>query len=136
MIHNPHVPAFYRYDPYSKQITLESYGYDEMHKLRKSAIAQAATAEKWGLILGTLGRQGNTRILDRLERLLQTRGLPFVTVLLSEIFPAKLQLFSDVEAWVQVACPRLSIDWYDPPSLSSAYAVHCTDALSVVVVVL
>ena len=32
-------------------------------------------------------------------------------VLLSEVFPAKLALFRDVDAWVQVACPRLSIDW-------------------------
>jgi 2-(3-amino-3-carboxypropyl)histidine synthase len=34
-----------------------------------------------------------------------------VIVLLSEIFPAKLSLFSDVDAWIQIACPRLSIDW-------------------------
>ena len=45
-------------------------------------------------------------------------------MLLSEITPAKLQLFdgnnsnnnhscsgSTVDAWVQVACPRLSVDW-------------------------
>jgi hypothetical protein len=30
---------------------------------------------------------------------------------LSEVFPAKLSLFKDVDVWVQVACPRLSIDW-------------------------
>ena len=34
-----------------------------------------------------------------------------VIVLLSEIYPYKLSLFSDIEAWIQVACPRLSIDW-------------------------
>ncbi|EGD74618.1 diphthamide biosynthesis protein 1 [Salpingoeca rosetta] len=27
------------------------------------------------------------------------------------IFPAKLELMYDVDAWVQIACPRLSIDW-------------------------
>ena len=36
-------------------------------------------------------------------------------VLLSEIFPKKLEMLSSgtngVAAWVQVACPRLSIDW-------------------------
>ena len=36
-------------------------------------------------------------------------------VLLSEIFPKKLEMLSTgsngVCAWVQVACPRLSIDW-------------------------
>jgi 2-(3-amino-3-carboxypropyl)histidine synthase len=34
-----------------------------------------------------------------------------VVVLLSEIFPDKLRLFPDIGAWIQVACPRLSIDW-------------------------
>jgi 2-(3-amino-3-carboxypropyl)histidine synthase len=34
-------------------------------------------------------------------------------LLLSEITPARLARFGagEVEAWVQVACPRLSIDW-------------------------
>lgn len=40
---------------------------------------------------------------------------------MSEIFPSKLDLFEDVEAWVQIACPRLSIDWgyaFDKPLLN------------------
>jgi len=61
--------------------------------------------------LGTLGRQGSTRVLDHLKDLLNARGTPFISVFMSEIFPKKLELFEDVEAWVQVACPRLSIDW-------------------------
>ena len=33
-------------------------------------------------------------------------------ILSSEIFPQKLALMDDlVDAWVQIACPRLSIDW-------------------------
>ena len=34
-----------------------------------------------------------------------------MVLLMSEIFPAKLNLIPSVEAWVQIACPRLSIDW-------------------------
>ena len=48
-------------------------------------------------------------------------GKPYIIVLLSEIFPGKLALFKDVEAWVQIACPRLSIYWgtaFDKPLLS------------------
>jgi 2-(3-amino-3-carboxypropyl)histidine synthase len=30
---------------------------------------------------------------------------------MSEVTPAKLNLFKHVDAWVQFACPRLSIDW-------------------------
>jgi len=56
------------------------------------------------------------------QRLLELRGLPYITVLLSEVFPAKLAAFASVEAWVQVCCPRLSIDWghaFAAPLLSS-----------------
>ncbi len=58
MIHNPDIPA-YRYDPYSRKLTHETYGHDEMQDLRRGAIKTAKSARKWGLILGSLGRQGN-----------------------------------------------------------------------------
>mmetsp|Transcript_2359 Transcript_2359/g.4334 ORF Transcript_2359/g.4334 Transcript_2359/m.4334 type:complete len:655 (-) Transcript_2359:1101-3065(-) len=76
-----------------------------------------------GIILGTLGRQGNPAILSRIRSLLHSRGIRSVIVLLSEIFPKKLEMMSSstissnpangggVRAWVQIACPRLSIDW-------------------------
>ncbi|XP_062448564.1 2-(3-amino-3-carboxypropyl)histidine synthase subunit 1 [Rhea pennata] len=110
MIANPGIPA-YRYDPYSKVFSQEHYAHERMHCARQQAIRTAAGARTWGLILGTLGRQGSPGILQHLESRLRALGRPFVRVLLSEIFPSKLQLFPDVDAWVQVACPRLSIDW-------------------------
>ncbi|XP_054250352.1 2-(3-amino-3-carboxypropyl)histidine synthase subunit 1 [Indicator indicator] len=110
MIANPGIPA-YRYDPYSKVFSQEHYDHERMRCARQDAIRAAASARCWGLILGTLGRQGSPSILQHLESRLSALGRPFVRVLLSEIFPSKLQLFPDVDAWVQVACPRLSIDW-------------------------
>nr|XP_005298388.1 2-(3-amino-3-carboxypropyl)histidine synthase subunit 1 isoform X3 [Chrysemys picta bellii] len=97
MIANPGVPA-YRYDPYSKVFSREHYAHERMQHARQEAIRTAARARSWGLILGTLGRQGSTSILQHLEGRLQALGLPFVRVLLSEIFPSKLQLFPDVDA--------------------------------------
>ncbi|KAM6463209.1 2-(3-amino-3-carboxypropyl)histidine synthase subunit 1 isoform 2-T2 [Liasis olivaceus] len=120
MIANPEIPA-YRYDPYSKVFSREQYAHERMQESRKAAIHRAARACKWGLILGTLGRQGSLAILQHLESSLQAVRRPYVRLLLSEIFPSKLQLFPDVEAWVQVACPRLSIDWgeaFEKPLLS------------------
>ncbi|ATZ49286.1 hypothetical protein BCIN_04g04550 [Botrytis cinerea B05.10] len=110
MIHNPTIPA-YRYDPYSRKLTRESYDHKEMHTLRRDAIETAKPAKKWGLILGSLGRQGNPHTMTMIERKLEERGIPYINLLLSEIFPGKLAMMSDVECWVQVACPRLSIDW-------------------------
>jgi 2-(3-amino-3-carboxypropyl)histidine synthase len=76
MIANPSVPAF-RYDPYSKKLTRERYDHREMHAVRDDAVQTArksiaaftraeATSEVplWGVILGTLGRQGSFKQLQ------------------------------------------------------------------------
>ena len=118
MISNPSLKA-YRYDPYSKVFSEESYDHILMKKNRLAEIqkAQRSTTDRnldknWGVILGTLGRQGNPRTLDFLTKRLKSQGKSVFTILLSEIFPQKLKLMSDsVAAWVQIACPRLSIDW-------------------------
>ncbi len=110
MIANPTVIA-YRYDPYSKVFSREYYDHQRMQTMRREAILKASRAKKFGLILGTLGRQGNPNILSFLKESMEKSGIEHIMVLLSEIFPEKLKLFDDVDAWVQVACPRLSIDW-------------------------
>ncbi|KAL9595181.1 MAG: hypothetical protein Q9219_006604 [cf. Caloplaca sp. 3 TL-2023] len=110
MIHNPSLPA-YRYDPYSRKLTREKYAHDEMQDTRHQAIRQAKTAKRWGIILGSLGRQGNPHTMTLIENRLRDRDIPFINLLLSEIFPGKLAMMSDVDCWVQIACPRLSIDW-------------------------
>ena len=63
MTHNLLVLIF-SYDPYSKKFTREHYDHTEMHSLRKHAIDLAKKAKKFGLILGTLGRQGSPKVLE------------------------------------------------------------------------
>eukprot|EP00118_Oscarella_pearsei_P005499 m.25334 g.25334 ORF g.25334 m.25334 type:complete len:379 (+) comp28779_c0_seq2:217-1353(+) len=120
MISNPDCKAF-KYDPYSKSFTREHYDIEAMHTTRLEAIETASKAKTVGLILGTLGHQGSTKVLSELSDILLKAGVSTVQVLLSEVFPGKLRLFSGIDAWVQVACPRLSIDWgkaFDQPLLS------------------
>merc|ERR1712100_1485 len=47
-------------------------------------------------------------------------------LLLSDVSPERLALFKDVDAWVQVACPRLSLDWGDAftAPLLTPYEAH------------
>ena len=89
MIANPSVPAF-RYDPYSKKLTRERYNHAEMRAARGDAVIAArksidgithralvvdtlaGDAPSWGIVLGTLGRQGNFKQL-------QVRRAIFVT---------------------------------------------------------
>ncbi|CAH4027852.1 unnamed protein product [Pieris brassicae] len=60
MIANPTIPA-YKYDPYEKKFTLEDYDHDIMKMNRSNQIKLASDANCFGLILGTLGRQGSTK---------------------------------------------------------------------------
>lgn len=126
LIHNPGINA-YQYNPYKKILTSESYDIEKMKSIRKDAVENAATAKKFGLILGTLGRQGNTNLLERLQKHLRACGKEYTVVLLSEIFPSKLQRFADIDAWIQIACPRLSIDWgyAFPKPLLNPYEAEC-----------
>jgi len=158
MIANPSVPAF-RYDPYSKKLTRERYDHHEMQTVRDQAVQTArrsistfnsatSISERdsdstplWGVILGTLGRQGNFK---QLQVLFYTRRIPldtsfirqaitnqlrasevpipYIQILLSELSPAKLALFNPhISTFIQTSCPRLSIDWgyaFDRPLLS------------------
>ncbi|XP_077210391.1 diphthamide synthesis DPH2 family protein [Tasmannia lanceolata] len=111
MIANPGIRAF-RYDPYLRVLFLEEYDHKGMKEGRKNAILRAKEAKCWGIVMGTLGRQGNPRILDRLQKRMREKGLDWTVVLMSELSPARISLFGDsIDAWIQIACPRLSIDW-------------------------
>lgn len=110
MIANPKLAA-YKYDPYDKKFTREYYNHEEMQIARKEAINQASTANNFGVIMGTLGRQGSPKVVDHLWKRLNDNKKMATVILLSEIFPNKLKLFHGLEAFVQIACPRLSIDW-------------------------
>jgi 2-(3-amino-3-carboxypropyl)histidine synthase len=121
MIANPDIKA-YRYDPYSKIFSQEFYEHKEMHTLRQVAIENSRNKTNFGLILGTLGRQGSPKIYDDLTSKLKAKGMNVTSILLSEISPLKLSAFKDsIDVFVQIACPRLSIDWgysYPKPLLT------------------
>ena len=126
MIANPQVKHFLRYDPYSKTLTEEVYDHDMMHTLRQESIQKAVGGSKFGIILGTLGRQGNPAILQRVKQMLTKHNKKSIVMLLSEISPQKLALLPQLDVWVQIACPRLSVDWghhFAVPVLSP-YELH------------
>lgn len=141
MIANPRVPAF-RYDPYTKRFVRELYDHAEMRKMRGEAVREAREtvhlmdlkpeggtrsdgsapgsalehppkASGWGVVLGTLGRQGSLKVLETLTSSLSAHmpPIPHVPILLSELSPQKLSLFGPhLATFIQSSCPRLSIE--------------------------
>nr|MBE5724752.1 putative diphthamide biosynthesis protein 1 [Cucujiformia] len=110
MIANPKLQS-YKYDPYEKEFSREYYEHSEMISFRKKCINESIGATKFGVIMGTLGRQGNMKVVELMRQRLATKNKKLVVILLSEIFPKKLDLFPQLDVFVQIACPRLSIDW-------------------------
>ncbi|CAD25630.2 similarity to HYPOTHETICAL PROTEINS YIK3_yeast [Encephalitozoon cuniculi GB-M1] len=108
MIRNPHL-RFYKYCPFSRRMTQESYDHSTMLSDRKSEIRKAFSGRSFGVILGSLGRQGNRSILrsvvDRLKE------YDVYLIMLDEISPKKLERYNFIDSFVQISCPRLSIDW-------------------------
>lgn len=121
MIANPQVENFYRYNPYNKELTRETYNFNDMIATRQQAIERTRNALESGnatvgLLLSSLGRQGSKSVFNRLRKKILSSypDCNVVQFIVPEIQPQILNEFgSSVQVWVQVACPRLSIDWGD-----------------------
>jgi 2-(3-amino-3-carboxypropyl)histidine synthase len=129
MIKNPHL-EFYQYNPYSMKMTSEVYEHEAMHRIRFQEIERARSAQRFGIVFGTLGRQGSQTLLKEIESLLRSHGKQYFVLFLSEISPAKLNRFEGrIDAWIQIACPRLSVDWghcgFKSPLLNTYEAFVC-----------
>lgn len=124
MIANPKIKAFLRYNPYNKELTQESYDFNRMISQRSKAVriakdllmSSSSTPVTMGFLLGSLGRQGSRTVFDSLrDKVLKAAPkVNIVNFVIPEINPVTLNAFGpSIDVWVQVACPRLSIDWGD-----------------------
>lgn len=110
MISNPQM-TYYQYNPMTKVMSLEMYDIILMKKTRKNLINKCYSGKKVGVVFGTLGRQGNEGILNRIIETLEKIKKKYEVIMLSEITEDNLSNFDDCDYFVQIACPRLSIDW-------------------------
>jgi len=122
MIRNPFL-TFYKYCPFNRRMTVEKYNYEEMKRMREGEIKRAFGGKSFGVILGTLGRQGNRQIMKNVIERIKGRGnYKIYKILLEEINGETLDSFEMIDSFVQISCPRLSIDWgagYRKPLLNS-----------------
>lgn len=108
MIRNPHL-KFYKYCPFSRRMTQESYDHDSMLGGRKEEIRRAFDGKTFGVILGSLGKQGSKEILRSVVKRLEKYDI--YLIMLDEISPKALERYGFIDSFVQISCPRLSIDW-------------------------
>jgi 2-(3-amino-3-carboxypropyl)histidine synthase len=105
---------FLQFNPYCK--TLSIVGFKTLHLLyerEKSLKNSLKNRENFGYILSSLGRQSGTLFQKRLLDLNSKSQVSFAIAIMGEINFDKLEIIGKkfIGSWVQVACPRLSLDW-------------------------
>lgn len=107
-------------DPYLEEVTDMAAAAEERKKRAILVVYKALDARTFGVITGLKEGQkmlGRTKwIADRLEM----HGRKVVQLAMRDITPQNLAPYRDIEAFVQTACPRISIDGFtfDRPVLS------------------
>lgn len=106
-------------DPYFQEYTEVSSVAEKLHKKAILSIYKAADAQTIGIIIGIKdGQFAKVRALD-LKKEFERAGLKVRLIGLTDITEERMQIFSDIDAFVQVACPRIGIDnTFKKPMLS------------------
>ena len=73
-------------------------------------IEKFKTTKRVGILVGMKSSQMNIALARRLKQLLEENGQPAVLICATEVIPETLESFLDLEAFVEVACPRISTD--------------------------
>ena len=93
-------------------MTVEKYDHKLMLSNRIFYLHSCEKVCTYGVIFGMLGRQGNLPLLHRIINLIEQIKKKYVIILISEInFDELIGKYNWIEAFIQICCPRLSIDW-------------------------
>jgi 2-(3-amino-3-carboxypropyl)histidine synthase len=105
---------FFQFNPFSQYFTLVDFNTAFTCKQRQKEILKSFFGQmNIGVIIGTLGRQGNNSIIKKLQELIYKKKFDSILLSATEISSDILEVigYKIIDTWVQVVCPRLSIDW-------------------------
>jgi 2-(3-amino-3-carboxypropyl)histidine synthase len=117
----------YMLDPYQNEVIDVSEVAEERLKKAVLAVYKARDASNFGVIIGLKEGQIMTDQSVRIKNELKKYGKSVQLIALREITADRINSMTDIDAFVQTGCPRISVDGYNfgKPVLS----VPQTDAL-------
>jgi 2-(3-amino-3-carboxypropyl)histidine synthase len=80
---------------------------------RFASIAKFKEAKRIGIIVGLKSSQMNAPLSLRVKQLLEENGYSAILICATEIIPETLDSFTDLDAYVEISCPRISTDDQD-----------------------
>ncbi len=97
-------------DPYDGTVRSLDTDRDRIIRQRYAMIEKARRSERFGIIVSTKPGQCNPQIALSIRNQLEEKGKTAVLLYADEILPEKLMDFTDIDAFVDTACPRLALD--------------------------
>jgi len=110
-------------DPYFNEIQDITEFARKLQKKATLAIYKAAEAVTFGVIVGLKEGQLSKLTALKFKKELENLGKTVHLIALTEITDERLRNLKDIDAFIQVACPRISTDMkFDKPILSTPQA--------------
>jgi len=113
-------------DPYQQTARDTAHLVDRILRQRYATILKFKEAQRVGIVVGLKSGQINMSLGKRLKTLLEQSGKHCMLIASSELIPDSLESFTDLDALVETACPRVAIDdrsRYHKPVVSSEEAL-------------
>jgi 2-(3-amino-3-carboxypropyl)histidine synthase len=107
-------------DPYMNEVTDVRAAAEERQKRAVLAVYKALDARVFGVITGLKEGQKMLGRSKWISKRLEMNGRTVVQIALRDVTPERLAPHREIEAFIQMACPRISIDGFnfDRPVLS------------------
>ena len=97
-------------DPYEKRARPIHDEVQRILKQRWASISEAKKAERFGVLIGLKSGQKRVREAIEAKEKLEKSGKKATLLALREVTPEALMQFPRIEAFVNTACPRVSLD--------------------------
>jgi 2-(3-amino-3-carboxypropyl)histidine synthase len=97
-------------DPYLQTARDATPLVNKILRQRWATISKFKEAERIGVIVGTKSGQMDLALAARLRSLLEDSGKSCTMIASLELRPESIESFTDLDGFVEVACPRISLD--------------------------
>lgn len=104
--HKPVVVA----DPYLGDAREIDEFADRILRIRSARIAKAMEAERFGIIVSSKRGQSRLELAKNLKNMIKEEGKEGFILFLDDVSPNLLLPFTELDAFVMTACPRIAID--------------------------
>jgi 2-(3-amino-3-carboxypropyl)histidine synthase len=97
-------------DPYDGTVKVLDQDRDRIIRQRYAMVDKARQANSFGIIVSTKPGQSNPQVALSILKQVEEAGKKAVILYADEIVPQKLLDFTDIDVFVDTACPRLALD--------------------------